>query len=160
VDIHDNKIWDIEESEIVNGTVEIPNEVESIRGWVFCDTNIEHIVIPESVKEIGSSCFKNCRKIKSVKILNPDCEIWQGAFSGCSSLEYIELPDKLKVLESMVLNDCVRLESIELPKTLEIITRGAFSGCSSLQEVELPNSVRIVYVSAFNRCSSMVKADT
>ena len=42
-------------------------------------SSLTSVTIPESVTNIGKSAFENCRKLSSVRILNPDCKIYDDA---------------------------------------------------------------------------------
>ena len=71
--------------------VNLPNSLSSIKPHTFEDTNIKSIVIPEGVKEIGSTAFSWSGSASEtvVKIYDPDCEI------GTYSFVYIKDVAKL-----------------------------------------------------------------
>ena len=57
--------------------VDIPASVTDIEGYAFDSCiSLENIEIPEGVTKIGMRAFKDCSKLSSVKILNPDCVIY------------------------------------------------------------------------------------
>lgn len=51
-------------------SVNIPNTVLKINSYAFLGTSIEEIVIPNSVKNIEYSAFKDCKKLNKVTILD------------------------------------------------------------------------------------------
>ena len=60
--------------------ISIPETVIEILGGgimegAFSGTNISTVTIPKNVKAIGSNAFNGCKNLKSIYILNPDCEI-------------------------------------------------------------------------------------
>ena len=57
-------------------------------------SNIEEIIIPEGVKEIGGSAFHANRNLKKVVIPNTVEKIG-GSFNYCSALEKIEIPSRV-----------------------------------------------------------------
>ncbi|MDE6444285.1 MAG: leucine-rich repeat domain-containing protein [Muribaculaceae bacterium] len=62
---------------------------------VYKDRNsLNWVILPESLKKIGSSAFKNCKHLFSVMILSSDCEIGDYAFTGCSYLNKIAATNK------------------------------------------------------------------
>lgn len=58
-------------------SVSIPNTVTAIGQGAFSENHsLTDIVIPESVKSIGEKCFNYCYELNSIKILGPECEIY------------------------------------------------------------------------------------
>lgn len=90
------------------------------------DENCESIEIPNGVKRIQDSAFKDNDKIESVILPDSLLTIGHSAFAGCSSLSDIELNDGL-----------------------EIICWDAFMG-AGLSHVIIPYSVENIGFSAFN----------
>ena len=80
---------------------------------VTTDADI-HVVIPEGIKIIGRSAFKEVSNLKTVS-----------------------LPETLIYIESGAFNTCTALESISFPDSLEYIGEGAFYQCTALSKVEL-----------------------
>ena len=75
------------------GNVEIPNRDEAgttvvaIGQSVFAGrTNIESVVIPNSVTQIGESAFEGCAGLSSVTLSNRVTEIGRMAFKDCCNL--------------------------------------------------------------------------
>lgn len=142
--------------------VVIPSEIEGrtvtyLKGFdsdgftqgVFQDTDIETVVIPETVKDIGIRAFKNCTALSSVTI-QPNSElqtISALAFENCSALKTIQLEnaEKLKTIEARAFCNCKSIKKIQLPSNLETIGDEAFSGCSSLKSVNIPTKLDLVH---------------
>lgn len=61
-----------------------------IGGYVFANTNIEYITLPDTVIGVHQT-FRNCAKLKEIKIPPLETSIGSGAFLGCSSLSTIYL---------------------------------------------------------------------
>ena len=65
--IKNNILVQVDDSDIINGTFEIPNSVISIGyGSFYNCTSLTSIVIPNSVISIGSSAFHNCTSLTSI----------------------------------------------------------------------------------------------
>ena len=107
------------------------------------------VIVPEGVKEIGASAFKDCKALESIKIPASVSEISSAAFCGCESLESIELPDGLETIGLMAFCGCKALKAIKLPDGLETIRDTAFLICKSLESIELPDSVKTIGNYAF-----------
>lgn len=57
--------------------ISIPDSVTSIGDYAFCNcSNLSPIALPESVTYIGEAAFEDCNSMGSVRIENPDCEIF------------------------------------------------------------------------------------
>lgn len=56
---------------------------------LFSGEGIEKIILPDSVKSIGSSCFYNCWNLKQVEMGSLVQEFGSGCFMNCGSLKRI-----------------------------------------------------------------------
>ena len=68
----------VEETDIVNGTVKIPENVMGIADSAFKDcTSLTNIEIPEGVKSIGGDAFAGCTSLTNIKIPKGVKHIWR-----------------------------------------------------------------------------------
>lgn len=118
-------------------------------------TNVEEIIIPESVTGMGSRVFYNCKSLKSVILPSKIERLPSELFVGCSSLENVTLPKALFRIESGFFSGCTSLKKITLPDDIRYISEHAFSGCKSLKEVILPVSLEEIEQFAFYGCDSI-----
>ena len=72
-------------------------------------TSLTSIVIPNSVKRIGSSAFGECSGLVSLVIPESVTEINESAFSGCSSLVSVVIPDSVKKIGDFAFYGCDNL---------------------------------------------------
>ena len=86
----------------------------------FDGANFESIVVPGTVRSIGSRAFGSCLNLRSVKLREGIAEIGSNAFDYCFSLS-----------------------SITIPASVSNIGDGAFSNCEKLVEV-IDNSSLII----------------
>lgn len=80
--------------------IEIPNGVEIIGKYAFGDNHFVRLVLPDSVKEIGSNAFcqtSEAKVLESVKLSGNLEKISSLAFSN-SNLSYVTIPETLKEL--------------------------------------------------------------
>jgi len=85
------------------GDVVIPTQIEGYpvirlgdRAFRALDTNglyITSIVIPASVKEIGSDCFREAERLRSVTILGSGVTVYRTAFRDLGALTELIFPD-------------------------------------------------------------------
>nr|WP_081794762.1 leucine-rich repeat protein [[Eubacterium] cellulosolvens] len=97
--------------------VEIAEGIQEIGGYAFFKTNIEKVVLPNSLGRIEN-----------------------GSFEGCEQLKNIELPSNLTYIGANAFEDCKQLKSIEFPPNLSCLGGGAFAG-SGLTSVTLPEKI-------------------
>ena len=115
--------------------------------------NTNEIVIPDGIRSIGTSAFKDCLVSK---IIIPDSvkEIGLAAFSR-SMLRSIIIPDGVKSLNFKAFAECRNLENVSIPNTVTIIDHSAFEACTHLQSIIIPASVKTIRFSAFENCISL-----
>ena len=77
--------------ESVNG---VPYSIGT--SFLYGNTTVTSVVIPDSIKEIGISAFEGCTALTSVSIGKGVTSIGALAFSGCTSLTDISLGGKLE----------------------------------------------------------------
>ena len=114
----------------------------------------ELYVIDSSVTKIGTA-FKDCDKLKGIKIPEGVTTIENKSFQYCDNLTSIEIPNSVTSIEEDAFEYCESLTRIEIPDSVTNIGNSAFSGCSSLTSIEIPNSVTSIGEYAFYKCSSL-----
>lgn len=74
--------------------------VEVISEGAFANTNIEAVILPDSLKRIEGDAFKNCSNLKSIDLSGlRQCEIYSDAFSY-SGLNDIYFPDDTSLISN------------------------------------------------------------
>lgn len=101
------------------------------------DRTITSIAIPDSVTNIGSQSFNQCRDLASVTIPDSVTNIGSYAFSNCNSLASIIIPSSVTSLQANVFINCNSLTDIALPSSITRVASTTFSGCTSLTNVTL-----------------------
>ena len=108
-------------------------------------TEIEEIVLPNTVTSIGNYSFNMCSGLKEVTMSTGLTEIGQGAFDSCASLTSVVIPDSVTVIHDRAFEDCTSLSNVVLSKDLEDLGMLAFGNCASLLEIEIPKSLAIAH---------------
>ena len=141
-------------------TLEIPDGVAEIGVSAFDHdyypsvSNVTALVVPASVKEIGTYAFYALENLKSVT-LNEGLEtIGRGAFENCYNLPSVVMPSTVKVIEEDAFEDCESLESVTLNEGIEYIGDYAF-GWSGLKEITVPASVTELPEGVFEGCTKL-----
>ena len=115
-------------------TVIIPETVEYIGEWAFCDSNLERIDMPDSITEIKRYAFKDCRRLKSVRVSCNLVSIEEGVFTDCTVLTTIMIPSGVKRIGEGAFNSCA-ITHVTIPDTVTSIGPNAFG--SSLLSVNV-----------------------
>ena len=108
--------------------------------YAFAAHNIDNIIIPNNIKEIGSSAFSNCESLKSITIRDSVTSIGKYAFAKCTSLTDITIPDRVTSIGEGVFYNCTSLKSIIIPNSVTSISYRVFSGCTSLTNINYKGS--------------------
>ena len=134
----------------------IPNNIKRIDCNAFSNSNIKSIEVPKSVNYIAIAAFSNCENLETVNFLdNNQIQLCNCVFKNCKKLKNIKLPQGLKKIPESIFENCTSLEKIEIPKTVKNISNLAFSGCSSLNTIKLPENIQTIPYLLFNNCSSL-----
>lgn len=139
--------------------LEIPDGITVIGTGALSHCAFESIVIPASVKSIGSEAFFSCKNLRRVVILSPDTSIpyFSETFRWCENLTDFLFAKRSSVqIEAqnegyrVALLDGSASEGIKLPKNLGTIGEEAFAGDLSLGwYLDVPSSVTSIGARAF-----------
>ena len=124
--------------------------IVTIPSGILNNTGLEEIVLPSSVKTIGSYAFSNNKSLEKIYLLDGVRQIEEGAFSGNSKLSVVELPETLTEISSYVFSDTPSLTHINLPSGITNIGRDAFYR-SGLTSIELPKELTEIGYYAFSQ---------
>jgi hypothetical protein len=83
------------------------------------------------------AAFKDCITIKSIIIPGSVKKIGSQAFSGCSNLESVVINDGLEEIEDAVFSGCNSLTDIKILGTVERVSENAFYGCNNLTNLQI-----------------------
>ena len=145
--------------------------VVEIEREAFYYVSITSVVIPSSVKSIGSKAFFHCSSLTSVTIEGEGLtSIGNDAFASCSALTTINIPNSVTSFGDRFLDYCTSLTApvynatnfIRLPTSYDgdytipdgitTIFGSAFDGCNKLTSVTIPEGVTTIGAWAFCGC--------
>ena len=125
-----------------------------ISSYMFWNSNLETVILPNSVKTINLYAFRECKQLKNVNIPSNVYQIHNYAFEGCTNLESIEFPTGLNLIGNNAFANCTSLKSVTIPSTVEHLKPGAFGGCTGLKSVVIEAEITTLN-SAFAECSGL-----
>ena len=127
--------------------------IEGSRLVKCTDPDLEEIIVPEGITEIGERAFQN-GWMTAVRLPEGLREIAPAAFEYCSSLARIHLPAPLSEIGNLAFAFCESLAALELPDTVAEIGGGAFRGCP-LQSLTIPAGVGAIGYEVFSGCREL-----
>ncbi len=124
----------------------IPDEiygksVTAIAGRAFANhTDIESVIIPDSVIYIWDDAFKLCTNLRELIIGDGVKEIKQYAFYGCSKLTKLVIPDNVGKLGKAAFSECYGITELTIPINVNMDTSrtggyATFEGCTNIKKV-------------------------
>lgn len=163
-----------------SGALEIPashndKPITAIGQGAFSGCDIESLIIPNSVREIGKNAFSNCYLLKNVTMSSNIEKVGQSAFAGCSQINftskqncdyvgnsfnpylvlvrankkdfnYITVQDGTKVILDSVFKDCVAIVTMTLPDSVVAVGDYAFSSCTKMKSFNVSETSKLAYI--------------
>ena len=131
----------------------IPNSVTTIEHGAFSNSYFKSITLPSNLSIINDSVFYYTQNLETVVLPNTVTEIGQYAFSSAKKLSSIDLSNVITFRRD-AFGYCSTLASVNLSSASEIGSY-AFRNCSSLATVSIGNNLISVGDNAFNGCTSL-----
>lgn len=131
--------------------LEIPIGVEKIGDYAFSRSEIQKIIIPETVVEIGQNAFANCLNLEEISIPQSVKKIGNSAFYECENLHRVNLPKNIEIIEGYTFGNCRNLEYIRLPDNVKEILSNAFQN-TGIKSIILPVNLKFIGHDPFVGC--------
>ena len=130
--------------------------VVAISAEAFRGKGITSIKIPNTIVDIGSYAFEDCKFIKHIEIPSSVTTIADHAFYNCTSLESVSFGNnsQLTSIGNRAFQYCA-ITSVTIPNGVTSIGEGAFNNCTSLTSVTVGNGVTSIGDYAFVYCTSL-----
>ncbi|MDE7108117.1 MAG: leucine-rich repeat domain-containing protein, partial [Clostridiales bacterium] len=151
---------------ITDFTFEDDSQLTEIGDRAFAQTSFTEIVIPNTVKILGSSMFYGSR-LTTITLPSSLSELDVATFAGCDNIESITLTGNTKyyindiviynaaMTELMLYPANKRSESYVVLEGVTTIDAGAFAGNTYLKNVTIPNTVSTIGAGAFYGCTNL-----
>jgi len=134
-----------------------------VAGAFSNNRDVTSVIFPDSVTEIGESCFTDCISLQKVVLPKSLKVIGAALFAGCTALKTITLPDSIEAIHPGAFKNS-GLESITIPDSVKHIAsrcrysdsrNGAFENCKNLHTVTIGNGTKAIGASAFAGCTNL-----
>ena len=130
--------------------------VTEINEIVFYEnTAIKTVVMGDSIRKIGNSCFNGCTNMENIRLSANLTAINDYTFYNCSSLKSVVIPDGVTSIGDDAFYNCSGLTSITIGNGVTSIGDNAFWGCSGLTSMIIPDSVTSIGNYAFGWCRGL-----
>jgi hypothetical protein len=153
-----------------------PEGITHIGENSFFDTQLEEVVLPQSLVVIPNHAFAYNYNLSKITFSDNVISIGNGAFSSCPITEFnipptlthlgdmaisgtkivdIVIPDTVIEFGDTMFECCEELKTAVLPSHLTEIPRSTFFECWALESVVIPDGVTKIGESAFESCESL-----
>ncbi|MDO4189525.1 MAG: leucine-rich repeat protein [Lachnospiraceae bacterium] len=157
---------------VPNGLQEIviPSGAEEINSRViFGNSNVEKVVIPESLTKLGNQNLTDCPNLREI-IIDPANEsyvMYKGVLydyaktnliAGTANLTELyasDFADSLEKIETYAFYNNPSLSSVEIPDSVKNIGLYAFGYCKKLENITLPKGEVTYDSSVFSNCINL-----
>lgn len=117
--------------------------------------DFDRLAIPDTVKTIGQSAFRNCTALKAITLSDSIESIQRAAFGSCTDLATIRFGTSLKSVLNNAFERCNSLETVELPSGLQYIGMEVFFECEKLSRVTVPATIVEININAFSETQGL-----
>ena len=123
--------------------------------FYYC-VSLENITIPNTVINMDSSIFYNCRDLNTVTFEEGSqlTKIQNHTFNQCYNLSKVELPASISEIGDYAFSNCMNLTDILIPSSITKFGYASFDNCSSLEGIVIAKNAKIGFA-AFDRCDSL-----
>ena len=122
---------------------------------ILCDSSFESISFENPDTQIENFAFSGCTQLKRIELPENLDSIGWGCFEDCTSLEEIVIPGSVTEIDDEAFVNCTALKKVVFSDNLETVCRGAFEGCTALESVALPDSLKEIEKKAFTGCTAL-----
>ncbi len=142
------------------GDVDLPNSLEEIGDYAFCDMLIDKFMVPTKLEKIGDYAFSDCTYLKKVNFSGCDAleEIGNYAFYSCPIKDYLFIPANLKKIGKFAFQMST-FSGVEFNDKIESIGDCAL-GTINNSKLDIPNSVKTIGSCAFYGTFSEIRIGT
>ena len=150
-------------SPVLHGKVAVPEELDGhpvtgLGKGSFSTSSVTGVVIPGTVRVVGSTAFYWCTQLTEVEFDEGVEEIEDSAFAVCTKLARVIFPSTLRRIGSLAFHRCSALTNVQFDKGLESIGDDAFAGCPLQGTLLLPEGLVSLGERVFLDCSGLAEA--
>jgi hypothetical protein len=112
------------------------DQVEIIPNYLcYKMTQLDTVVLPQSLQTIGNYAFNSCSALKGVEIPASVTLVAKNSFGYCLALKSFAFPKGITTVATEVLYGCTALEEVFIPASVTTINTNAFYNCKALRAI-------------------------
>lgn len=124
--------------------LKIPYGVKEIARNTFCNMCIDHVEIPDTVEIIGRYAFCDTPLRGEIEIPSSVISLGKGCFGCCELIENIKFNEGLQLVGELCFANCLELKQLMLPDSVQYIGDSVCYKCNKLLEFKFPNDLRYI----------------
>ena len=134
------------------GTYNVIEGTKNVLNGSFENTNIEEVVLPESVENIEDYAFYSAKRLRTINIPSKVKEIKEYTFNTCLDLKTINFSEGLEKIGYYAFGFSSSIKNLVFPSTLEIIEGSAFESVKSIRNLVFNEGLKSIgdYAFAYN----------
>ena len=109
--------------------LKIPNTLETMGNMCFSESDVEKVILPDSLLDVGSGVFSKCLRLKEINIPGSINTIPQRMLEGCNSIKSIVVGNGITSIDSYAFYNSGIVE-ITLPISIKEIGKDVFNSSS------------------------------
>lgn len=137
--------WNLVEADLGKSIPRIPDS-----SFSAC-YSLSHIIIPETVTEIGDDAFAECA-FAEMPTSNSIHTIGNNAFALCKNMTEAVIGDHVTSIGEGVFRNCSRLKTVAVGNSIQAIKPFSFYSCGALEHVTVGCNVDTIDYGAFLGC--------
>ncbi|MBE5946425.1 MAG: leucine-rich repeat domain-containing protein [Lachnospiraceae bacterium] len=110
----------------------LPSTLEKIERGAFCMSHVKSINIAGVLTEIPADAFYICSDLEEVVLSNSIQYIGVNAFNACIKLKTIVIPDQVYCIDLDAFSNCTSLENIMIPASVHSFGAHVFKNCENV----------------------------
>ena len=139
-------------------SVTIPDGIGMISTYVFSNTGITTLSVPDSYTGNMTGWMQGCTSLSSA-VVGSGVTTTARTFSGCSNLVSVEMRCSPSVLGTYCFASCASLPEFTIPDGVQTIATYAFQDCTGLSSLTFPPELTTIQAKAFNGTTSCLLFD-
>ena len=148
-------LYGVKEEHMEDEKYVIPAGITEIASYAFRNTDAYEIILPSTVKTIGTGAFAECFNLERINLPEGIERISENMFMYCQVLEEIIIPSSVKTIDASAFLWCESLERVVILGNVTAIEENAFAYCDAMDSINIPQSVSIIGQYAFQEACNL-----
>ena len=134
--------------------VVIPDGATKIRLYLFYQTKVKTVTLPEGITEIGNNAFANCQQLTTMNLPDTITTLGNSAFASSYRLAVPKLPKNLVSIGQIAFGSTASTFN-RIPASVQTIGASAFMSLTQLTEITFEGKPTSIASNAFNSCTNI-----